>query len=101
MLTFCWFFRLDGGVSRNNFICQFLADASGIHVERASNSESSIMGATYAAGINLGLWQNFNDVVKFRKVERVFEPNIDNFAIVRDRMDIWLKAIDRFGCWYT
>ncbi|GBP00524.1 Putative glycerol kinase 5 [Eumeta japonica] len=93
--------KLDGGVSRNNFVCQFLADASGIHVERASNPESSVMGATYAAGINMGLWKTFNDVIKFRDVECVFEPNRENFLVIRERMNTWLKAINRFGVWYS
>ncbi|XP_065360323.1 putative glycerol kinase 5 [Calliphora vicina] len=92
--------RVDGGVSRNNFVCQFLADASGIHVERARNPESSIMGATYAAGINYGLWKSFDDVSKFRDIERIFEPKKENFQAIRDRMNVWLKAIDRFGHWY-
>lgn len=91
---------MDGGVSRNNFVCQFLADASGIHVERARNAESSVMGATYAAGINFGLWKSFEDVSKFRDIERVFEPNTKNYKAIHERMNVWLKAIERFGNWY-
>lgn len=58
------------------------------------------MGATYAAGINFGLWHTFKDVSKFRDIERVFEPNMDKFKAIRERMNIWLKAIERFGHWY-
>ncbi|KAI8118783.1 putative glycerol kinase 5 [Lucilia cuprina] len=92
--------KVDGGVSRNNFVCQFLADASGIHVERARNPESSIMGATYAAGINFGLWKTFNDISKFRDIERIFEPNREKYHEICERMNSWLKAIERFGHWY-
>ncbi|XP_075157684.1 glycerol kinase 5 [Haematobia irritans] len=92
--------RVDGGVSRNDFVCQFLADATGIKVERARNPESSILGAAYASGINFGLWQNYEDVAKFRDIDRCFEPNIKNYTLIRDRLNFWLKAIQRFGHWY-
>lgn len=100
MFVFFTNFRVDGGVSRNNFVCQFLADASGICVERASNSESSIMGAAYAAGLNFGLWQNFKDIAQFRDIEQCFEPKIKKYEEIRKRMKVWLKATQRFGQWY-
>lgn len=46
---------MDGGVSKNDFICQLLADLTGLNVERGKNSESSAFGAAYVAGINEGL----------------------------------------------
>ncbi|XP_061393080.1 putative glycerol kinase 5 [Musca vetustissima] len=92
--------RVDGGVSRNNFVCQFLADATGICVERARNPESSIMGAAYAAGLNLGLWNSFEDLAQFRDVERCFEPQEKKYAEIRERLNGWLRAVERFGQWY-
>lgn len=92
--------RVDGGVSRNNFVCQFLADASGIHVERARNPESSIMGATFAAGINYGLWKSFDDVSRFRDIERIFEPQKENFQAIRDR-SFWSLVLIALLCIYV
>ncbi|KAJ6642935.1 Transportin-1, partial [Pseudolycoriella hygida] len=34
--------RVDGGVSRNDFICQLLADLTTLHVERSDNAELTI-----------------------------------------------------------
>lgn len=87
-------------MSRNNFVCQILADASGIHVERAKNSESSVMGAAYAAGLNFGIWKQLDDIRQFRSIERLFEPQTKNYCQIRERMDVWLKAVDRFCHWY-
>ncbi|XP_017135367.1 putative glycerol kinase 5 [Drosophila miranda] len=92
--------RVNGGVSRNDFVCQFLADLSGLKVERDENTESSIMGATFMAGINHGIWKNFEDLKCFRKVERVFEPRLNVYEKVIERMDKWCGAIDRFSEWY-
>ncbi|XP_062136580.1 putative glycerol kinase 5 [Drosophila sulfurigaster albostrigata] len=92
--------RVDGGVSRNDFVCQFLADASGLSVERAECSESSIMGATYLAGVNHGIWQTLEELKSFRKVERIFKPQAKNYKVISNRMLKWNKAIERFSGWY-
>ncbi|XP_037939463.1 putative glycerol kinase 5 [Teleopsis dalmanni] len=92
--------RVDGGVSRNNFVCQFLADASGKKVERSQNAESSIMGATYMAGLNYGLWDDLESIRKFRKIDRIFEPDINKYISIKRRISVWNKAIERFGNWY-
>lgn len=91
---------MDGGVSRNDFVCQFLADASGLRVERAECSESSIMGATYLAGVNHGIWHSVEDLKCFRKVERIFEPQPKQKQTIASRMDRWGDAINRFSGWY-
>ncbi|XP_034482674.1 putative glycerol kinase 5 [Drosophila innubila] len=92
--------KVDGGVSRNDFVCQFLADASGLCVERAECSESSIMGATYLAGVNHGIWHTLEDLKSFRKVECIFEPQPKLKAIIASRMERWSRAIERFSGWY-
>ncbi|KAH8251105.1 hypothetical protein KR026_011590 [Drosophila bipectinata] len=92
--------RVDGGVSRNDFVCQFLADLSQLQVERAENSESSIMGAAFMAGINHGIWSRVEDLKCFRQVERVFNPRKKVYETIASRMDKWSRAIARFSDWY-
>ncbi|EDW50263.1 GM14527 [Drosophila sechellia] len=92
--------RVDGGVSRNDFVCQFLADLSRLRVERAENAESSIMGATFMAGINHGIWRDVEDLKRFRQVERVFEPRAKEYETIANRMDKWSRTIARFSDWY-
>lgn len=93
-------FRIDGGVSRNNFICQFLADVSGKQIERAQYTESSVMGITYAVGLKSGLWNNFKDLEKFRNVDVTFKPNKDIYDKLRKCLHKWELAVKRFGIWY-
>ncbi|EDV97670.1 GH14570 [Drosophila grimshawi] len=92
--------KVDGGVSRNDFVCQFLADACRLRVERAECVESSIMGATYLAGFNHGIWHTLDDLKRFRRVERIFEPQPKQYEIIASRMQKWSSAIERFSGWY-
>lgn len=42
-------------MSKNDFICQLLADLTKLHVERSDNSELSVLGAGFLAGLNTGM----------------------------------------------
>lgn len=50
------FFRVDGGVSQNNFICQLLADMTGLTVERSKNAEMTVLGVVFLTGLNFGTY---------------------------------------------
>lgn len=48
-------FRVDGGVSKNDFIMQLLADSTGLEVERPVSIEMSIFGVAFLAGLQCGI----------------------------------------------
>lgn len=48
--------RLDGGVSNSEMLCQLMADASGITIERSEESEITALGAAGLAGLETGVW---------------------------------------------
>ena len=52
----CSHIRADGGVSKNDFITQLIADLSGYRVERASTCDHSALGAAFMAGIAAGVF---------------------------------------------
>jgi glycerol kinase len=45
---------VDGGVSRNDFVDQLLADLTGLKVERPKSSEMTMLGAAFLAGLHEG-----------------------------------------------
>ena len=45
---------MDGGVSRNDFAMQLLADITGLEVERSTSSEMSVLGVAFLAGLQKG-----------------------------------------------
>lgn len=54
-------FRVDGGVSRNDYICQTIANVTSTTVVRMKNSnrtEVSCLGAAFMAGLSSGIYLN-------------------------------------------
>ena len=69
--------RVDGGMSNNNWMMQFLADILNIKVERPTNHETTVMGAAYLAGLKVGFFSNLRDIEDLWKSDRIFTPNMD------------------------
>jgi len=68
--------RVDGGAAKNSILCQFQADILGIPVIRPRNTEATVTGAAYLAGLSSGLWKDLDEVASLWQEERVFEPRM-------------------------
>ena len=54
-MTFVYYLiRIDGGVSRNDFIVQMISSLTGKSIDRATSSEMAAFGAAFLAGLNSG-----------------------------------------------
>jgi len=90
--------RVGGGAARNDFLCQFQSDILGIPVVRPRNLETTSLGAAYAAGIAVGLWEDADTVSRLWKAERQFLPNMSSDK--RERLlDNWARAVERSKGW--
>lgn len=69
--------RVDGGMSNNNWMMQFLADILNIKVERPTSHETTVMGAAYLAGLRVGFFSSLRDIEDLWKSDRVFVPSMD------------------------
>lgn len=90
--------RVDGGASANDFLCQFLADITGIRVLRPKVIESTALGAAYEAGLTVGFW---NDVGELRRnwiLDREFIPSMDEDERAR-RLRGWSNAVECAKAW--
>lgn len=56
--------RVDGGMTANDWLCQFLADMLQIPVERPQNLETTAMGAAFHAGLATGVWNDLDDLAR-------------------------------------
>lgn len=90
--------KVDGGASRNNFLMQFQADLLGIPVERPAILDATAQGAAFGAGLAIGFWDSYDDLIGRRKVDRVFEPG-EGTQQARDNFEMWQKAIARAKDW--
>jgi glycerol kinase len=66
--------RVDGGMTKNNWLMQFLADMLDIPVERPVVTETTALGAAYLAGLKGGLWSSTEDISRHWQREHLFEP---------------------------
>jgi len=86
--------RVDGGMTRNDWLMQFLADTLALPVERPEVTETTALGAAYLAGLASGLWGSLEDIASNWRRERLFEPRMA--AAERSRLyDGWRDAVDR------
>ncbi len=68
--------RVDGGMARNDWVMQFLADILDLPVERPVVTETTALGAAYLAGLQAGLFKSTADIAKRWQRDRLFEPRM-------------------------
>ena len=90
--------RADGGGAKSDFMLQFQADILGIPVERPVITETTCLGAAYSAGLAVGYWDSIEEISKFWKIDRIFEPAISEEER-EERCFNWNRAIERAGGW--
>jgi glycerol kinase len=54
--------KVDGGVTANNLCMQLQADVLGVPVSRPLVSETTALGAAYAAGLAVGFWKDTDEL---------------------------------------
>ncbi len=90
--------KVDGGAVANNLLMQFLADMIDTEVERPVNTETTVTGAAYLAGLATNFWDSIDDIMKKRKIDHKFQPNM-NSKERKDRYKGWSKAVDTAIFW--
>jgi glycerol kinase len=86
--------KVDGGMVRNNWFCQRLADLTGLAVERPVVTETTALGAAYLAGLQAGLFKDQNDIARHWALDRKFAPRMK--AGARNRLyQGWRSAVKR------
>ena len=90
--------RVDGGASVNARLIQFQADLLGVPVQRPAVAETTALGAAYLAGLEVGYWQNLDDLRRNWQRSAEFQPQWD--ATQRDaRYARWQRAVGRATDW--
>ena len=90
--------RVDGGITANSLCMQMQADIMGIDITRPLITETTALGAAYAAGLAVGFWKNTDELKKQWKQSRRWSATTS----VEDRASGyagWKKAIERTLNW--
>ena len=90
--------RVDGGMTANSLLMQFQADLLGVEVVRPEITETTALGAAYAAGLAAGFWDSTDQLRALWSEDRRWKSTMD--AEQRDRLVArWKKAIGRSLDW--
>ncbi len=69
--------RVDGGVSKNDFLLQFQTNLIRVKLLRQESIEATVLGAIYMAGLNCSVFKNLKDISKHITFTSKFTPNMD------------------------
>ena len=89
---------VDGGVSRNGFVVGLSSSLLGMPVERPVETDMTVCGAIFLAGLASGFWTSRDQILGFRKLDRTFQPEENESVMSGYRR--WQKAIERSLHWY-
>lgn len=84
--------RVDGGMVANQWLLQFLANILNITIERSQYVETTALGAAFLAGMGIGLYASFDDIMKLWHNSATYTP-----AMGKEQRDVlysgWKRAI--------
>jgi glycerol kinase len=90
--------RVDGGMVINELLMQFQADILDVPVVRPKMTETTALGAAYAAGLAVGYWRNRDDLVSNWAVDKRWKPQMPESR--RSALfGSWQKAVTRSLDW--
>jgi len=90
--------RVDGGMVVSEPLMQFQSDILGLDVVRPRVTETTALGAAYAAGLATGYWRDKTELRTHWQIDKRWHPLLP--AETRERLyQGWKKAVERTLDW--
>ncbi|GAA6153965.1 glycerol kinase GlpK [Pseudoteredinibacter isoporae] len=86
--------RVDGGMTKNNWVLQKLADILGATIDRPSCVETTALGAAYLVALQAGVFSSTDDIRQLWQLDRRFDPQLSKHERDR-RYQGWQDAVSR------
>ena len=90
--------RVDGGITNNKLCMQLQADIMGIDIVKPVITETTALGAAFAAGLAIGVWKDTEEIKKIWKRENTWKCQSSNEWRISG-YEKWRKAITRTFDW--
>jgi glycerol kinase len=90
--------KVDGGMVNNQILMQFQSDILGVKVISPKITETTALGAAYAAGLAVGFWSSLDELCNNWQLNQTWEPRMDQIQSQRYYKQ-WLKAVERTFNW--
>lgn len=92
--------KVDGGMTANALLMQFQADLLDVQVLRPRMSETTALGAAFAAGLAVGVWKDTDELAKTWAVGNEYASTMA--AEKRDKLiHDWKRAVQRSLGWHV
>ena len=90
--------KVDGGITANQLCMQLQADVMGIDIVKPLITETTALGAAYAAGLAIGFWKSTDEVKAQWRQDRRWQAESDaktrNLGATK-----WKSAVERSFNW--
>jgi glycerol kinase len=90
--------KVDGGMTADNLLMQFIADVLNVPVIRPMAAETVSLGAAYAAGLAVGYWPDLEGLRRNWHRAAQWHPGMDP-ARRAEEYDNWQRAVERSFDW--
>jgi glycerol kinase len=90
--------RVDGGMVGNELLMQFQADIVDVPVVRPKITETTALGAAYAAGLAVSYWRGREDLLSNWEVDKRWTPQMTESRRA-ELFGSWQKAVGRSLDW--
>ncbi|MFE0681845.1 MULTISPECIES: glycerol kinase GlpK [unclassified Streptomyces] len=91
--------KVDGGMTANSLLMQHQADVLGVPVIRPKVSETTCLGAAYAAGLATGVWSGLDELGTHWQGDAQWSPRMAEPVREREYAN-WHKAVERSLGWH-
>jgi glycerol kinase len=90
--------KVDGGMTADEVLMQFQADVLGVPVIRPAVTETTALGAAFAAGLADGFWSGTDELRERWAEDKRWEPDMDEAERERQYRQ-WKRAVERTFDW--
>lgn len=90
--------KVDGGMTKNDTLMQFQADILNVPVISPVVTETTALGASYAAGLAVGYWESLDQLRSRWREGKRWLPKMEE-PDRKKRVALWKKAVTRTLDW--
>lgn len=89
---------VDGGATENRLMMQFQCDILKKPVIRPEVGETTALGAAFAAGLQVGIWKDVEELTELRAIREQYTPAMSDYLREKNWRG-WQKAVSRSLDW--
>jgi len=86
--------KVDGGMTNNQWLLQYLANSLQVDVEQPASAETTALGVAFLAGLKAGVFESLEHIQSLWQAKAEFSPQITSSEADKYYQG-WLEAVSR------